>query len=68
MKEPLLIIEVADMDSVPVIRYKGQEISNKVSVSYDWKTRTSVVGEHDLTINFFDENDPDIQTIRENMG
>jgi hypothetical protein len=40
MAKPMLEIRVDDMDSVPVVYYKGERIEAEVSVSYDWQTRT----------------------------
>jgi len=36
--EPLLQIVQSDIDAVPVVLYKGEEIKGKVRVSFDWKT------------------------------
>ncbi|MBE7095424.1 hypothetical protein [Bacillus cereus] len=36
--EPLLQIIQSDVDAVPVVLYKGEEIKGKVRVSFDWKT------------------------------
>ncbi|KMN42062.1 hypothetical protein ACT1UG_22610 [Bacillus paramycoides] len=37
-EEPLLQIVQSDIDAVPVVLYKGEEIKGKVRVSFDWKT------------------------------
>ena len=37
-KKPLLTIELQDETSVPKVFYKGEEITNKVNVSFDWDT------------------------------
>ncbi|WP_252195596.1 hypothetical protein [Bacillus mycoides] len=37
-EEPLLQIVQSDMDAVPVVLYKGEEIKGKVRISFDWKT------------------------------
>lgn len=37
-KDKHLIIELDDMDSVPRVFYKGEEISNKVKVGFNWDT------------------------------
>ncbi|MBL4950969.1 hypothetical protein JK635_01780 [Neobacillus sp. YIM B02564] len=34
----LLSITLDDIDSVPIFHYKGEEIKEKVRVSFDWKT------------------------------
>lgn len=37
-KQPLLTIELQDEISVPKVLYKGEEITNKVNVLFDWDT------------------------------
>ncbi|GEM_PF-2981588 len=39
-KQPLLAITLSDIDSVPVVQYKGKQIDNKIRVSVDWVTNT----------------------------
>lgn len=34
----MLVIEVKDMNSTPVVKYEGQDITGKVAVSYKWET------------------------------
>ncbi|MBY0015340.1 hypothetical protein [Bacillus cereus] len=41
--EPLLQIVQPNIDAVPVVLYKGEEIKGKVRISFDWKTD----GQHD---------------------
>ena len=68
MAQPLLVIEVTDLHSVPIIRYKGEEIEGMVSVSYDWTTRTEVEGKHELTVNYCGKDSsgyPIVETITE---
>ncbi|PEU76759.1 hypothetical protein CN386_16095 [Bacillus cereus] len=36
--KPLLQIVLSDIDSVPIVHYKGEEIKGKVRISFDWKT------------------------------
>jgi hypothetical protein len=55
MAKPLLEIRVDDMDSVPVIYYKGKPIKAKVSISYDWHTRTEQPGKQSIRIVHYDE-------------
>lgn len=53
---PLLVIELKDMKSVPVIKYKGEEITGKLEVDYHWKTKgLDDVGEHELSLENVDE-------------
>ncbi|TCP32174.1 hypothetical protein EV207_101152 [Scopulibacillus darangshiensis] len=35
---PLLRIELDKIGSVPRVTYKGEEINNKVCISFDWQT------------------------------
>lgn len=37
-EEPLLQIVQSDINAVPVVLYKGEEIKGRVRVSFDWKT------------------------------
>lgn len=44
---PLLTIEVQDMNSVPVVKFNGKDVTNKVSVEYRWQTdQFRINGEH----------------------
>jgi len=42
--EPLLVIELQNESSVPKVFYQGQEITDKVRVSFDWETKTDELG------------------------
>lgn len=37
---PLLLIELPDIDSVPIVSYKGEEINKKIRVSFDYGTES----------------------------
>lgn len=37
-KEPLLQITQLDIDAVPTVLYKGEQVKGKVRISFDWKT------------------------------
>ncbi|WP_339179239.1 hypothetical protein [Oceanobacillus sp. FSL W7-1293] len=37
---PLLTIELEDMNSVPVVKYKGEELVHKTHVKFDWEQKT----------------------------
>ncbi|MDO3374703.1 hypothetical protein QJ529_18725 [Bacillus paranthracis] len=37
-EEPLLQIVQSDIDAVPVVLYKGEEIKQRIRISFDWKT------------------------------
>jgi len=42
--KPLLVIELHDETAVPKVFYQGEEITNKVRVSFEWETRTDELG------------------------
>lgn len=53
--EPLLVIEVLDMNSVPSVTYKGEDIKGRVSIDYEWKTNGfEQLGSHNLKIKHID--------------
>ncbi|OAB48471.1 hypothetical protein PBAT_02230 [Paenibacillus antarcticus] len=55
-KDPLLTITVQDIDSVPVVTYKGEDIQGKVSISYEWLTRDDTGdGIHNACIKHIDK-------------
>lgn len=39
-KAPLIQIELESIDNVPKVFYKGEEITQKIHVSFDWSTQT----------------------------
>lgn len=39
-KQPLLVITLSDIDSVPVVKYKGKRIDRKLRVAFDWETQS----------------------------
>lgn len=53
--KPLLTIELQDETSVPKVFYQGEEITDKIHISFDWDTDTSIPGgltyaiEHGIT-------------------
>lgn len=57
--QPLLVIEVQDLNSAPVVRYKGEEIRHRKSVEYSWKTKTAEDnGEHKFELKYVDKSEP----------
>ncbi|MED4559439.1 hypothetical protein [Bacillus subtilis] len=38
-KAPLLQIELEDIDSVPRVFYKGEKITNRIAIDFEWRTR-----------------------------
>lgn len=69
MSSPLLVIEVQDLNSVPVVKYKGEDITGKVHIEYLWHTKTEVDGQHefrlDHAIRLDDFDTPIVRTISE---
>ncbi|MNW36753.1 hypothetical protein D3C74_137710 [compost metagenome] len=50
-EEYLFTIKVKDMDSVPAITYKGNEIKGLIDITYDWRTKSFFdEGEHRLAV------------------
>lgn len=41
-KGPLLQIELTDINSIPTVCYKGEEINNNIRLSFDYATDTDV--------------------------
>ncbi|MGL3988105.1 hypothetical protein ACSHMG_17545 [Bacillus [licheniformis] CMCC 63516] len=37
-KQPLLQIELDDIDSVPRVFYKGEKITNRIAIDFEWRT------------------------------
>lgn len=60
---PLLAIVVEDMDSVPVVKYKGNTLSGKVSVSYGWDTKSDVDGKHSYNLEYGSKSEDNRLTI-----
>lgn len=49
-KQALLAIELQDETSVPRVFYKGEEVTHKIHVSFDWDTDTDQPLEGGLTM------------------
>jgi hypothetical protein len=45
----LLVIELENEDAVPKVFYKGEEITDKVHVGFDWSTQTDKPHDGGLT-------------------
>ncbi|GAB6614076.1 hypothetical protein bcgnr5406_25140 [Bacillus cereus] len=56
-EKPLLAITLSDIDSVPVVQYKGKPIDNKIRVSVDWATNTDK--RTDMTYIHIEHVEPD---------
>lgn len=38
--EPLMTITLLDIDSMPIVNYKGKQIDRKLRVAFDWETQS----------------------------
>ncbi|MGM7635645.1 hypothetical protein [Bacillus sp. Hm123] len=69
-QKPLLVIEVQDLDSAPVVKYKGEIVDKKAAVSYGWKTigaEDEPDGKHDFCIEYYEcEEGERIPVIKKN--
>lgn len=74
MAKPLLIIEVNDLDSVPLVIYKGKRLPNAlIHIGYDWQTRDNTgCGKHAVSLEYVKDHEngcPEIRAIkRERLG
>lgn len=65
-KKPLLTIEVKDMQSVPVVKYKGEDITGKVEIDYHWRTSDSeIIGEHEVYIEHCNKEQLSVEKIEQ---
>ncbi|MBU4641232.1 hypothetical protein [Bacillus toyonensis] len=39
-EEPLLTITLTDIDSTPIVHYKGKQIDRKLRVAFDWESQS----------------------------
>ncbi|RBZ02105.1 hypothetical protein DSD26_00050 [Bacillus velezensis] len=39
-QEPLLQITLDEINSIPEVYYKGEKITKRIKVSFDWETKT----------------------------
>ncbi|KAB2334269.1 hypothetical protein [Bacillus mesophilum] len=70
MDAPLLQVELDTFDSVPKVFYKGEEITNRISVKLEWKTKDhKAINNCSFEIVHAEntnENDSSIRTISHN--
>jgi hypothetical protein len=68
---PLLTIEVSDLHSVPVVKYKGELISGTVKVAYEYLTRGnedehgSTRGKQGFALEYCESDENGKPTIKE---
>jgi hypothetical protein len=61
----LLEIKLPDINSVPQVFYKGQEITKKVRVSFDWETNGPEIPIHpDINIEHVEKGSNDLPYIK----
>lgn len=76
MEKPLLTIEVQDIESVPIVKYKGEVVNKEedgmFSVSYEWLTVGEGLrseGKHSLSFSYWEGKDnkfgPTLKTVKE---
>lgn len=63
MVDNLLTIRVKDENSVPEVFYKGEEVTNKINISFNWETKTDEFGGLQFLIDHFKKKET--QTVRE---
>lgn len=64
-KHKLLTIELDSYNSVPKVMYKGEEITGKVSVSFDWKTNDhQEIHMTNFTIEHYERNKEDFPALK----
>ncbi|MBQ4816433.1 hypothetical protein IHP72_09305 [Bacillus pumilus] len=55
--KPLISIEQNDIQSVPKVFYKGEEIKGKVRVVYEWNTKSlNEMGSNVIELEFVDKD------------
>jgi hypothetical protein len=66
MAKPLLEIRVDDLDSVPVVYYKGKQLPNAlIHIGYDWRTRDETgLGKHVVSLEYVKDHDDGVSEIR----
>jgi hypothetical protein len=63
-KQPLLTIEVMDMNSIPKVIYKGEDVTGKVSINYEWMTKGNTSGKHSYELEYFNGKDDETVTLK----
>lgn len=53
MKEKYLVIELDELGDVPRVFYKGEEITMKEFINFQWQTRTDEIGSTDVIIDYY---------------
>ncbi len=57
-RNTFLVIELDNEDStLPKVFHEGKEITNKVRVHFDWKTRTDYPGKLEVNVDHYELND-----------
>ncbi|PAF31869.1 hypothetical protein [Paenibacillus sp. 7516] len=56
-EQPLLVIEVRDLNSLPIVKHNGKVITGIIAIEYSCGTNTEVAGQHEYTIEHVIEQD-----------
>ncbi|NIK10912.1 hypothetical protein [Alkalibacillus almallahensis] len=56
-KDKLLVIELDNEESAPKVFHEGKEITEKVSVSFDWRTKTDRPGKLLFNVEYYELDD-----------
>src|SRR5690625_3940331 len=68
-KSKYLVIELDELSDVPRVFYKGEEVTKKEFVNFQWTTKTDVPGDTDVIVDYFDtSNGIKSKSIREGVS
>ncbi|MBD8005832.1 hypothetical protein [Bacillus norwichensis] len=54
-RDKYLVITLDELGGVPRVFYKGEEITMKEFINFQWTTRTDVYGSTDIIIDYYDK-------------
>lgn len=68
-KSKYLVIELDELGNVPKILYKGEEVTKKEFIDFQWKTKTEAPGSTDIIVDYFELVDGKLikKSIREGV-
>jgi len=62
----LLLIELDDKDSVPVVYHQGEKVNAKVKIQFEWETKTGTSpGKMEFKIQHYEKGDNNIPVLKE---
>lgn len=59
---PLLTITLDDINSVPTVHYRGEEVTKKLDVSFDWKSRSEYFYKTYIRVEHWDDESQGMNT------